>query len=187
MEYRAMAEQTKIRMSATEFRQLPETNRFQELINGELIVSPSPMSEHQDLVFNIAVLLRQTAPNGKVVIAPMDVYFDEGNALQPDVFWMTKDSQCVNREGYYYGPPELVVEVHSPATATRDKREKFAIYQNSGVHEYWMIDPIANHIEVWQRQGEQFQRLGIYKEGDSFESTAMDIKITVKGIFPDSP
>lgn len=181
-----MEEQTKIRMSAAEFRQLPETNRFHELINGEFIVPPSPSADHQDLVFNIAVLIHQTTSDGKVVVAPMDVYFDEKNALQPDVFWLANDSKCINRDGYYYGAPELVVEVHSPATATRDKREKFTIYQDSGVIEYWMIDPIAHHIEVWQRQAEQFQRLGVYSEGDSFKSTTLNKTIALKGIFPSS-
>ena len=178
-----MAEQTKIRMSAAEFRQLPETTQFMELIEGEVIVSPSPIDRHQDLVLNIALLIRSIMPHGKTVIAPMDVYLDDNNVFQPDVFWMAEKSRCVNRDGYYYGAPELTVEVHSSATITRDKREKFSAYEKHGVLEYWMFDPIGNHMEVWQRQNETFVRTGIFQEGDSFASSALGRDVTVKGVF----
>lgn len=179
-----MIEQTKTRMTAAEFRQLPETNRITELIHGELIVSPSPIDAHQDLVLNLAVLIKSIMPGGKAVVAPMDVYLDEVNAVQPDVFWVAADSQCVVRDGYFYGAPELIVEVVSPGSSTRDRRDKFDLYEAHGAREYWLADPAAQHIEVWQRQDERFARLGIFTEGDSFHSSALDKPVTLTGVFP---
>lgn len=168
-----------------EFRQYPETNQHIELIHGEIIMAPSPHADHQDIVLNFALLLKQLHL-GKVVIAPMDVYLDERNALQPDVFWLAVDSQCVQRDGYYYGAPELVIEVHSPATATRDKREKFKLYEQHGVKEYWMIEPTNQNLEVWHLEGARFQRLGLYEEGEGFDSPTLNQTITLQNIFPKS-
>lgn len=179
-----MVDQPTVRMTAAQFRQLPESGRLTELIQGEVIMLPSPSDVHQDLVLNIALLLRRIMPDGKTVIAPMDVYLDEINVVQPDIFWMRPDSQCVNRDGHYYGAPELVVEVHSPATITRDKREKFNLYQAYGVLEYWMIDPAGSYAEVWQRSGAQFARLGIFSAGETFTSLPAGIDVTLNDIFP---
>ncbi len=77
-----MAVQT--RMTANEFLTLPETNLPTELINGEVIMSPSPEVYHQDVVLEVALLLRQRVPNGKVHIAPLDVHLDDNNVVQPD-------------------------------------------------------------------------------------------------------
>lgn len=179
-----MVEQTKTRMTAAEFSQLSETNRLMELIDGELIVTPSPMSSHQRLVQRIFGLIQTHMPDGEAMLAPMDVYLDELNAVQPDVFWLAPDSRCVERSGYFYGAPELVVEVVSPATSTRDRRDKFDLYQRHGAREYWLADPAAQHIEVWQRQGEHFVRLGIFTEGGAFHSSALAKDLTLTGVFP---
>jgi Uma2 family endonuclease len=174
------------KMSADAFRQLPESNQFMELINGELYMSPSPKSFHQDIAFNIAFLLRQQIPHGKIVIAPMDFYMDGVNVYQPDVFWLAENSPCVERDGYYYGAPELVVEVHSPATVKQDKDAKFDVYQRVGVLEYWLVDPIGHIVEVWSRTklDEAWQRRGVFGADETFASVAMSKDITMTGIFP---
>jgi Uma2 family endonuclease len=178
-----MAE-SKIRLTVEEFKQLPESNRLMELINGEIVMPPSPLASHQDLLLNTAIFLRQHIPNGKVVVAPMDVYLDQLNAFQPDVFWIGNESNCLLREGYYYGAPDLVVEILSPSTATQDRREKFEVYQKEGVLEYWMIDQFALSIEVWQRKDKKFHRLGIFEEAQSFKSNALQKELIIRGIFP---
>jgi Uma2 family endonuclease len=177
---------TRIRMTADEFSQLPQSQQPTELINGELIVSPSPIDLHQDIVVNFVMFLGRVMDNGKVVVAPMDVYIDHINVLQPDVFWLAENSQCINRDGYYYGAPELTIEVHSPATSSRDRREKFDTYEKHGVMEYWMVDPIGLHVEIWQRDGDRFKRLGIRKDNDddAFESLALGKQVQFRGIFP---
>ena len=174
------------RMTATQFARLPETNRVIELINGEVVMPPSPMSVHQRLVRRISRFIEAHMPGGEVMLAPMDVHLDGVNVFQPDVFWLAAESQCTEHDGYFYGAPELVVEVLSPSTSTQDRREKFVIYAGAGVLEYWMVDPAAAHMEVWARQGDALQRQGIYVEGDSFTSLVLGKSLTVRGVFADA-
>jgi Uma2 family endonuclease len=82
-----MAVQT--RMTAAEFLALPETNLPMALIDGEVIMSPSPTAPHQFALFHVAKLIDRLIPNGRVVIAPMDVHLDE-NVVRPDVMWIAE-------------------------------------------------------------------------------------------------
>lgn len=178
-----MAEQSNAHIRAADYKNLPETNQLQELINGEIVVPPSPMSPHQRLVRRITHFIENHMPHGEVLFAPMDVYLDDDNVFQPDVFWRATNSQCIERDGYFYGAPELVVEVYSPATVTKDKREKFNVYQQTGVQEYWMLDPIGQYMEVWQNVEGAFERIGVFTESNSFISSTLGQELTLKGIF----
>jgi len=63
-----------------------ESNQLTELIEGEVIMSPSPTLSHQDAVFSIAKSVEKLAPGGKVRFAPTDVHFDDGNVASR-IFW----------------------------------------------------------------------------------------------------
>ena len=183
-----MSDRVQTRMTAEEFHQLPETSQPTELINGELIVAPSPVPTHQRVAGRIYAFLLAISPPGEPIISPMDVYLDDDNVFQPDIFWRADNSQCKERGGYFYGAPEMVIEVHAPATIKRDKQVKFYTYEKYGVIEYWMADPTGCIIEVWQRQDDRFQRVGVYGEGETFSSKALNRDITLTGIFPaDAP
>ena len=171
-----MAVQTK--MTAQEFLQLPESQTFTELINGEIIVSPAPKDSHQSTVFETAKYVERLAPHGKVRLAPIDVYLDESNVIQPDVMWNSSESQCILIEDdYWRGAPDLIVEVLSRSTALRDKRAKFHLYEEHGVKEYWIVDALARYVEVWRQQEGEFVHNGIYGEGETFVSAVLDEKV----------
>src|SRR5690606_14643564 len=106
------------RMTAAEFLELPESNQITELIDGEVSVSPAPLIDHQNVVLETAVILRGLIPDGRVYIAPSDVYFDDINVVQPDIFWISdKNERCiaVGRK-HFRGAPDLIVEVLSSGT-----------------------------------------------------------------------
>lgn len=180
-----MVFQTRQRMTAEEYRQLPETSQRMELIEGELVVSPSAVSDHQRLVLRFANDIDEAEIEGEVFVAPLDVYFDGENAFQPDVFWIAKDNdRCVERDGYFYGPPDLVIEVLSPSTARYDKTVKFLVYEKYGVREYWLADPKRKTVEVWRRGEEEFTLLDIYNDTDTFVSVVLSNKhIDLTAIF----
>src|SRR5262245_47839316 len=119
-----------------QFVNLPENadKRF-ELINGEIIVAYAPVPDHQAAVLSTAILLRSIVPNGRVFIAPLEVYLDEHNLPQPDVTWVAENSKCVIAPKRLEGPPDLVVEVLSPSTSRYDKTFKFLLYEKHGVRE----------------------------------------------------
>lgn len=178
-----MAEQIKQAMSAAEFLNLPETQNKQELIGGEIIVPPAPVPQHQRLIIRISRLLEELIPNGEVMIAPTDIYLDKETVVQPDVFWIAEASRCVETEKHFEGAPDLVVEVLSPSTAIQDKREKFAKYEEHGVREYWIIDPQAAYLELWQLSEGKFIRIGIFGKENRFKSELLNKEVVLDNIF----
>jgi Uma2 family endonuclease len=176
---------TRTRMTLTEFRDLPESLERHELIDGELIVSPTPRYPHQNATFNAAKLVERLAPDGTTVIAPMDVYLIGEEVVQPDVFWVSAGStRCkLGEDGYWYGAPDLVVEVLSPSTAGRDRGVKFELYERAGVREYWLLDPEAEFLEAYTLAEDTFKRLGVYGMEKPFESPLLGQKIEIGGIF----
>jgi Uma2 family endonuclease len=177
-----MAEATRTRITAAEYGLLPETTRPRELIDGEIIEPPMPKDVHQKLLGLIYRLLLNLIPGGELRFAPVDVYLDDFNVVQPDIFWVSgPESRCkLGDDDYWHGAPDLVIEVLSPSTALRDRREKFQLYQKHGAREYWMVDPVALFVEVWEFPN----RKGIFSKDESFECAALSGKqIVVKAMF----
>jgi len=153
-------------MTVEDYIKLPQTTQPTELINGEIIVSPTPKLTHQMISGNLFTLLKKIIETGRVIAAPMDVYLDSLNAVQPDVFWVSgPNSLCKRGENdYLYGAPDLVCEILSPSTARYDKREKFALYEKYGVREYWLIDQANQWVEVYTRQEEKLILVEVYHQ-----------------------
>lgn len=180
-----MSDIARTRVTLEEFKALPESLDHIELIDGELILSPTPKFKHQNAVGNVLVMLKQLS-QGKAVVSPMDVYLDNENVLQPDVFWVRgADSLCkLGEDGYWHGAPDLVVEVLSPSTARRDHSVKFALYERYGTREYWLIDPEAEFVEVFHRENDLLVRFGVFGAEDGFPLSVLpDILIKVSDLF----
>jgi len=126
-----------------EFLALPESNQRIELVDGEVIVAPSPSFWHQELLTRIVLALRgwsatATEP-ATVVQAPLDVRFAPGRILQPDamVFLRALPDDIGTPLDLV---PELCVEVLSSNRA-HDRVTKRYLYAEAGVKEYWIVDP----------------------------------------------
>jgi len=179
-----MAEQIKTTMTSAEFEALPESQKPTELIEGELVVRGAPTVKHQTVVFNIAYLLRNNITNGQVFISPISVKLNDANYYQPDVLWVNGiNSNCTIGTGGIDGAPDLVVEVISPGTAKVDRGIKFDVYQDSGVREYWIVEPEEEFVEVWELQSSLYVKLGLFTIQDTFMSPTLTAQIIVKDIF----
>jgi Uma2 family endonuclease len=179
-----MAIQT--RMTAKEFLELPETNNFVELLDGEVIMSPTPFPKHQDVVGNTFIILKglTSTIGGKVYLAPLSVYLDDNNIPEPDVIWIAPNGRCVVGEKWLTGPPDLVVEVLSPSTGHQDKVKKFKLYERQGIREYWIADPVHRLLEVWVLIDGKFVEQGIFAPEDTFQSPVLGGQtIDVSAIF----
>lgn len=165
----------RIRMTDADYFALPPQTQPTELINGELVVHPAPIPRHQNVMLNTAFVLKELLPTigGKVFAAPLEVYLDQGQIPQPDVMWIAPDSKCIIDDKRLIGPPDLVVEIFSPGSVVNDRGDKFDVYQRYGVHEYWMIDPAEEYIEVYTLVNGQFIRHGIYASGKQFVSPVL--------------
>jgi len=177
------------------FQSLPETHFYVEFVDGIVIyphwneetMSPSPIPDHQDVVGNVYVWLRDYSKQhgGTAHVAPLDLVLREEVIVQPDVMWRSSDSACVRTETHLRGAPELVVEVLSPATAIRDKIEKFDLYESHGVGEYWLLDPRDNLIEVYVLEDDRFWRLGAFSIEQLFESPVLSTTVNAATLFED--
>lgn len=182
-----MAQPTQTRIHAADYYQLPEYEQHDliQLIEGEVIISMPPIPRHQEIVMAILSLLLPLAKQlgGKVWAAPIEVYLDEHNIYEPDVFYLSATSRCKREAKRLVGPPELVIEVLSPGTARYDRREKYKAYEQHQVNEYWIVDPVHETVEVWQLVDARFDRLGAYAGEDTFLSPVLDETISVQAIF----
>jgi Uma2 family endonuclease len=133
-----------------EFLSLPESNQHIELVDGEVILAPSPTLRHQEILGRIYEALRSWVRlhhvDATVAQAPLDVRFAAGRILQPDAM-VFMPALPTDSEHPITRIPKLVVEVVS-ANRTYDRVAKRAIYGAAGVQEYWLADLVHGHVEV---------------------------------------
>jgi Uma2 family endonuclease len=136
-----------------DYLELPDEPRC-ELIYGRFYLMPSPILLHQMVVFFLALRLNDMAREaaGLVVIAPMAVLLADHSTVEPDITYVSAERLGIARR-WIEGVPDLVVEVLSPGTARRDRGEKLRLYAESGVREYWIVDPEARQIEFLVASG----------------------------------
>ncbi len=129
-----------------------------ELLYGRLHVTPAPVFRHQEVVVELVSLLRGHARThgARVVTSPIDVVLDDHSVVQPDIVYISAARAAIVLDRVE-GAPDLVVEVLSPATARRDLGEKLKLYADSGVGEYWLVDPVARTFEFLRNRGRRFE------------------------------
>ncbi len=139
-----------------DYARLPDEPRC-ELIYGRLYLSPSPLLLHQVIVAEIWRRLHEvaTATGGLAALAPLDVHLADHSVVQPDVLYVAPENRAILQD-WIEGNPDLSVEVLSPGTARRDRGEKLKLYAESGVREYWIVDPAERQIEFFTLRGDEF-------------------------------
>ncbi len=130
-------------------RALPEDGKRYEVVDGRLLVTPSPRPLHQyavaQLHLNLDPYVRQHGL-GTVLMSPADIELDPRALVQPDVFVTAARLRAWND-----GTPLLVfIEVLSPSSARADRDIKRRRYQRAGIPEYWIVDVDARLVERWR-------------------------------------
>jgi Uma2 family endonuclease len=131
-----------------------------ELIDGELIVTPSPIPVHQIISVNIEyALARLVRENGLGIVlhAPIDIRLTPENVLVPDIIFIAQDRLHIIGPKTIDAAPDLVVEILSPGTRRRDLETKRALYARFGVQEYWIVDPDAETVTVLALAGDRYE------------------------------
>lgn len=142
-------------------------NRY-ELYDGEACLRPSPNDWHQEILLRLALLFRHAIRNrSRVAIAPLDVVFEPGTALQPDLLLVLEERLGI-LQGVVRGTPDLVAEVLSPSTAEMDRGVKMSTYAHYGVGEYWIVDPESEAIEIYRldREAKAYRLAATCRAGD---------------------
>lgn len=141
----------------------PDSERW-EIINGEAYnMTPAPVIKHQDIAGNFFSILKQklSGRQCRPFIAPTDVVLSEHDVVQPDLL-VVCDKKKITAANIQ-GAPDMVIEVLSPSTALKDKREKRDLYERFGVKEYLIVDPTEMYVERFLLGSD-----GGYGKGDVF-------------------
>lgn len=144
--------------------------RFQErveLLRGYIAkMSPAPTSTHQiissNLHYNLGYFLQKKSC--KVIAAPFEVYLPsikgEGETVvQPDLCVIC-DTTKIKQQGCV-GSPDLVIEILSLGNSRREMTQKFQIYEQAGVKEYWVVYPYEQVVHQYILEREKFQALPV--------------------------
>ncbi len=125
-----------------------------ELIDGvAYAMSPGPTTLHQSILGELFAQIHNflIGHSCKVIPAPFDVRLnadkDDNTVVQPDIS-VVCDRSKLNEKGCK-GAPDLVIEILSPASSSRDKVLKFNKYLEAGVREYWLVDPSDKTVMVF--------------------------------------
>ncbi|MGF1647228.1 MAG: Uma2 family endonuclease [Kineosporiaceae bacterium] len=164
-------------MTAEEFAGLdaPDDGTRVELIDGVLVVSPSPTFSHQwDSGQVFAALFAACPPDIRVVAAPLDVRLSDDTVVQPDILAVRLADVADDR---VTGVPLLAVEFLSPSTRGHDLLLKRARYERAGIGSYWVVDPPTGEAVVWELDGR-----GRYRE--AVTGTLYDADLRVERPFP---
>ncbi len=181
-----------------DYRRWPSDERW-ELIGGVAYnMSSAPRIRHQGVSATLHGLLWNHL-RGKVCqvfSAPTDVFFprvnemdedDVDTVVQPDVLVVCDRSKI--RTTGVWGAPDLVIEVLSPSTSRKDQREKFDLYQRTGVREYWVVDVNAPWLQQYVRGPD-----GVFGIEVTFETAGIltssvlpDVSLDVAELWPDLP
>ncbi len=166
-----------------------------ELIKGKIFkMSPAPNPYHQELAGNIFNILKNflRKKQCKVYFAPIDVRLirksknDEDiiTVLQPDIC-VVCDLTKIDKRGCI-GAPDLVVEVLSPGNSTKELRNKYEVYEESGVKEYWVVSPQNQTFIIYTLHDGKFQLSPVKMPGDIVTSTVLPgIEIDLTELFKD--
>lgn len=130
-----------------------------ELFRGKLMrMSPAPLRQHQDIVLNISSRIKfyLRKKDCKVYIAPFDVRLpNKPGASEEQTFTVVQPDICIicdpaklDRRGCV-GAPDTVIEILSKGNIDRDVKQKFDLYAEHGVPEYWIVIPGVQTISVY--------------------------------------
>jgi Uma2 family endonuclease len=163
-----------------------------ELINGKIFkMAPAPSTNHQIVAANILYELKHFLKSRPCVvfIAPFDVRLSKivnkkqvDSVVQPDICIIC-DSTKIDEKGCN-GAPDMIVEILSPSTAQRDLELKYALYEENGVREYWIVQPNDQTVSVFDLKENKFQLRGIYHRQRIVRVETIGLDIDLNEVFP---
>ncbi len=159
---------------------MPDDGKRYELLEGDLLVSPSAKPRHQRIVSNLDRMFGRLEEQGfgQGYVAPLDVVFDRHNVFEPDVLFIRSERLGIVTEKNVSGAPDLVVEVLSDSTREVDLGRKLRAYSRFGVPEYWVVDPDANTMQIFHRENGALTDKGMLVATDEIAFLGVAFKVS---------
>ncbi|ELA09320.1 hypothetical protein MOMA_02905 [Moraxella macacae 0408225] len=149
-----------------------------ELIKGKIsLMSPAPVRLHQKISMRLSAemfyFLKQNPC--EVYTAPFDVRLTnkdgKQSVVQPDISVICDKSKLDARG--CVGAPDIVIEILSPSNHKKEMDAKFDLYQESGVKEYWIVEPRNQTVLMYVLENDKFIGLKPFSEGQQITSTVL--------------
>lgn len=165
-----------------------------ELLRGKIRQMAAPSRKHQDICGNLYRNFSNALWKSpcKVYIAPFDVRLVRTReekkvttVVQPDLCVICDRSKLDERG--CNGAPDLIVEILSPGNSRTEMKDKFELYQEAGVLEYWIANPAEKMIQIFRlgKQGQYIGRPAAF-EGDLLTTPLVpNLEVNVTEVFED--
>lgn len=154
----AVAPSVPQKLSYDEFLRRTDAEVHAEWVDGEVVAMAPVSDEHADLHGFLLTLLRQWAEARDVGVVRSEPFqMKTGPDLpgrSPDIFFLANANLSRLQRTHLKGPADLVIEIVSADSAQRDRKDKFAEYEQGGVREYWIIDPERKQADFFVRSAE---------------------------------
>ena len=185
-----MTETMSIKMTARQYLRLgedPPGVRL-ELVDGEIIVSPSPNYAHSFIDSRLRYILMSYIDEHDLgeLVGDVDTIFDDFDVFRPDIIFIAKARlHLIDVRGKIEIAPDLCVEILSPSSRKMDRKTKFEMYRSSRVAHYWMVDPLNKSIEGYKLRRGRYVLAGKGKGSDMVQLPPFDdLTINLKAIWP---
>jgi Uma2 family endonuclease len=164
-----------------------------ELIKGKIFkMSPAPRTSHQKISMGLSTIIFNFLKNKQCQVfhAPFDVILPIGNkkndkattVVQPDIVVIC-DPEIIKEAGCF-GVPNLLIEILSPSTAKKDLQDKYNVYEEAGVDEYWIVYPEIHYIEVFILENNKYKPKVSYFKDDILKTAILPgLEIKIEDIF----
>jgi Uma2 family endonuclease len=133
-----------------------------DLLDGVIYVASPDNTDSSDLntwLGSIMAAFVDFRVLGKVYFLKVAYRIGPKRGPEPDIGFVPTELEHTRRRGYIDGPPALAVEIVSPDSVERDYIKKYALYEEAGVREYWIIDPDAGKATFLRLHGKRFKEV----------------------------
>ena len=148
-----------------------------EWVEGGIFEMSNPSLKHQDISDFLTAILRffvEAKQLGRVISAPFQLKFDfRSTGRQPDLMFISKANADKIKKQYVEKTADLVIEIISPESRTRDKGDKFYEYELAAVREFWLIDPDRKRAEFYTLGEDGFFNFEVAEKG-VFQSKVLE-------------
>lgn len=154
------------------YRTLPDDGNRYEVVRGELVMTATPLVEHQRVSRNLQFILdRFIRANdwGELFSAPIEVYLGEEDFVQPDLVCVSRTRREIVKEKNIVGAPDLIVEILSPTTTRADRVSKAKLFARRQVQNYWIVDPAAQTQEAFHWEDGTYRLVCAAAEDDTYQ------------------
>ena len=97
---------------------------------------------------------------GSIYFAPIDILLTDTSIVQPDLVFIAAGRESIVSGRGIEGPPDLAVEILSSWSVRRDRVAKAALYARYGIRHYWIVDPEARVVEMYEADGAEYRIVG---------------------------